>query len=203
MTSFIRKRFLALVILLVAAATAGAAGYRLLTTELAPASSGTALVGGPFRLTSHTGAKVSDADFRGKFMLVFFGYTYCPDVCPSELQVISAALDTLGEAGRDIVPIFVSIDPVRDTPEVVAQYIKNFHPRFVGLTGSDAEVAAMAKAYRVYYGKAEGSGDTDYLMDHSSIVYLMDREGRFLKHFSYSTDAEALARGLKEATAGR
>ena len=203
MTSFIRKRFPALVILLVAALIAGAAGYRLLTTGPAPASSGTALVGGPFRLTSHTGAKVSDADFRGKFMLVFFGYTYCPDVCPAELQVISAALDALGEAGRDIVPVFVSIDPARDTPEVVAQYIKNFHPRFVGLTGSDSEVAAMAKAYRVYYGKADGSADKDYLMDHSSIVYLMDREGRFLKHFSYSTDAEALARGLKEATAGR
>ena len=107
-------------------------------------------------------------------------------MCPSELQVISAALDKLGDDGRDIQPLFVTIDPARDTPEVVAQYVKNFHPRFVGLTGSAAEVAAMAKAYRVFYGKAEGSGTTDYLMDHSSIVYLMDREGRFLKHFGYS-----------------
>ena len=203
MSSFIRKRFIPLVILLAAAVTAGAAGYRLLTSSPAPATSGTALVGGPFRLTAHTGAKVSDQDFRGKFMLIFFGYTYCPDVCPSELQVISAALDKLGDDGRDIQPLFVTIDPARDTPEVVAQYVKNFHPRFVGLTGSAAEVAAMAKAYRVFYGKAEGSGATDYLMDHSSIVYLMDREGRFLKHFGYSTDAEGLARGLKEATAGR
>ena len=203
MSSFIRKRFIPLAILLVAAVTAGAAGYRLLTSSPASVTSGTALVGGPFRLTAHTGTKVSDQNFRGKFMLIFFGYTYCPDVCPSELQVISAALDKLGDDGRDIQPLFVTIDPARDTPEVVAQYIKNFHPRFVGLTGTDADIAAMAKAYRVFYGKADGAGATDYLMDHSSIVYLMDREGRFMKHFSYSTDADGLAAGLKEATAGR
>jgi cytochrome oxidase Cu insertion factor (SCO1/SenC/PrrC family) len=159
---------------------------------------GTALVGGPFTLTDQTGKRVTEKDYLGKYMLVFFGYTYCPDVCPTELQVISAALDKLGSKADDVQPIFITIDPERDTPEVMAQYVANFHPRLVGLTGSPAEVAVAAKVYRLYYSKVDSeAGSDDYLMDHSSIVYLMDRQGRFLKHFTYTTDAAELAKAIE------
>jgi len=167
----------------------------------APVTVGEALVGGPFTMTDHTGRRVTDQDFRGKYMLVFFGYTYCPDVCPTELQVMSAALDSMGAKADRIQPIFVSIDPDRDTPDVLKQYVSNFHPRMVGLTGSPEDVAAMAKAYRVYYRKVEeGAAGAAYLMDHSSILYLMDRDGRFATHFTYTTDAEELAKSLLAAT---
>lgn len=165
-------------------------------------STGTALIGGPFTLTDQDGRKVTDKDFRGHYMLVFFGYTYCPDLCPTELQVMSAALDSLGAKADAIQPVFISFDPERDTPEVLKQYVSNFHPRLVGLTGSPEEIAVAAKAYRVYYSKvANSSGPDTYLMDHSTITYLMDPQGRFLKHFSYSTDAAAMAKALAEATA--
>jgi protein SCO1/2 len=161
--------------------------------------SGVALVGGPFSLIDQDGRRVTEKDFLGKYMLVFFGYTYCPDICPTELQVMSAALDQMGpEAGR-IQPIFVSIDPARDTPEVLKAYVANFGPLLIGLTGSPEEVAAIAKAYRAYYAKAgNGSTATDYLMDHSSIIYLMGPDGRFVKHMPYTTDAAKLATELKE-----
>ena len=165
-------------------------------------STGTALVGGPFTLIDQTGRKVTDKDFLGKYMLVFFGYTYCPDECPTELQVMSAALDSLGPKADDIQPIFISFDPQRDTPDVLKQYVANFHPRLVGLTGSPGEIASVAKAYRVYYSKVEGaSGPDTYLMDHSTIMYLMDKQGKFLKHFTYSTDAAALAKAIEAAIA--
>ena len=185
--------------LLAALLVAGTAYYFAASIH-ATTSTGTALVGGPFSLTDQTGRKVTGKDFLGKYMLVFFGYTYCPDICPTELQVMSAALDSLGAKADDIQPIFISIDPQRDTPEVLQQYVVNFHPRLLGLTGSPEEIASVAKAYRVYYSKVEGnSGPDNYLMDHSTIIYLMDRQGKFLKHFTYSTDAAALAKAIEEA----
>ena len=167
-----------------------------------PISIGQALIGGPFTLTDQNGRKVTEKDFLGKYMLVFFGYTYCPDLCPTELQVMSAALDSLGAKADAIQPVFISFDPERDTPEVLKQYVSNFHPRLVGLTGSPEEVASAAKAYRVYYSKVANSSPDTYLMDHSTITYLMDPQGKFLKHFSYSTDAAALAKALDEAISG-
>ncbi len=188
------------VLALLAAITIAGSTYYLSVKPGAPVISGTALVGGPFSLTDQTGRRVDEKDFLGKYMLVFFGYTYCPDVCPTELQVMSAALDSLGAKGDSIQPIFITVDPQRDTPEVMKQYVANFHPRLLGLTGSAEEIAAVAKAYRVYYSKVESNTGPDaYLMDHSSIVYLMDRDGRFLKHFTYSTDSAALAKDLAEA----
>lgn len=164
-----------------------------------PQGSGVALVGGPFSLLDQDGRRVTEKDFRGKYMLVFFGYTYCPDVCPTELQVMTAALDQLGAEADRIQPVFVSVDPARDTPEVLKAYVGNFGPRLVGLTGTPEEVAAIAKAYRVYYAKAgDGSSSTDYLMDHSSIIYLMAPDGSFAKHMPYTTDAAKLAAELKE-----
>ena len=191
----------AILALLAALLIAGTA-YYIANQPRGPISIGTALVGGPFTLTDHTGLKVTDKDFRGHYMLVFFGYTYCPDLCPTELQVMSAALNSLGTMADDIQPIFITFDPQRDTPEVLKQYISNFHPRLIGLTGTPEEIAVAAKAYRVYYNKLENtSGPDTYLMDHSTITYLMDKQGKFLKHFSYSTDAAALAQDLEKLIA--
>lgn len=159
------------------------------------------LIGGSFTLVDQDGKTVTEKDFKGKPMLVYFGYTFCPDVCPTELQVMASALDQLGEAGSDIQPVLISIDPDRDKPEVIKEYIGNFHERLIGLTGSPEQIAAVAKLYRVYYSKvADKGGDANsYTMDHSSIVYLMDKNGNFIKHFNYGTSPENMAKGIKEA----
>jgi protein SCO1/2 len=188
----------AAVVLLVAA---GLGGYALMSRYMAgPGGTGVALVGGPFSLTDQDGRKVSEKDFLGRHMLIFFGYTYCPDICPTELQVMMAALDAMGPAGEKIQSVFISIDPERDTPEVLKVYVGNFGPRLIGLTGTVGEIAAVAKAYRVYYAKAGDQASPDsYLMDHSSIIYLMGPDGRFVKHFPYTTDVAKLTAELKEA----
>lgn len=160
---------------------------------------GTPRIGGPFQLTDHTGKRVTEKDFAGRFMLVFFGYTYCPDICPGELQVMTAALEHLGEKGKKVTPVFVTIDPRRDTAEQMASYVSNFHERLVGLTGSFDEIRAIAKAYGVYYARAKGDdSSTEYLMDHTSIVYLMGPDGQYKKHFSYGTDPKKMAEGISE-----
>ncbi len=188
---------LAVIILLIAA---GIGSYAYMNRALhQQQGSGVALVGGPFSLVNQDGRRVTEKDFLGRYMLVFFGYTYCPDVCPTELQVMSAALDQMGPEADRIQPVFVSIDPARDTPEVLKAYVGNFNPRLIGLTGTPEEVATIAKAYRAYYAKAGNAGAaTDYLMDHSSIIYLMGPDGRFVKHMPYTTDAAKLATELKE-----
>jgi cytochrome oxidase Cu insertion factor (SCO1/SenC/PrrC family) len=198
----LNTRLFALLTLLIALGILGAAALTVLKPALGPVTTGEALVGGPFSLTTHTGERVSNETFRGKFMLLVFGFTYCPDVCPTELQVVSAALDQMGAKAADIQPLFVTIDPERDTPAALAPYVGNFHPRLVGLTGTAEEIRSIAAAYRVYYARAKGGSGDDYLMDHSSIIYLMDRDGRFLKHFSYTTDAAALAEGISRAIGG-
>jgi protein SCO1/2 len=180
---------------------AGLGGYAWMSRHLAqPGGTGVALVGGPFSLTDQDGRRVSEKDFLGKHMLVFFGFTYCPDICPTELQVMTAALDALGPDAEKIQPVFVSVDPERDTPAVLKSYVANFSPRLVGLTGTPEEIAAMAKAYRVYYAKSGNqSSPEDYLVDHSSIIYLMGPDGRFIRHFPYTTDVAKLTAELKEA----
>jgi protein SCO1/2 len=163
-------------------------------------SSGTALIGGPFELTDHNGQRVTERDFLGKYMLIFFGFTYCPDVCPSELQVMSAALDELGSEADRVRPILITIDPERDTPDVMKQYVSNFHSSLIGLTGSPDDIRKVASAYRVYYARQPGKeNDPDYTMDHSTILYLMGPDGKFLQHFTYGTDAKALALKLRDA----
>jgi cytochrome oxidase Cu insertion factor (SCO1/SenC/PrrC family) len=182
-------------------AAAGLATYALMQSPQRVAQvTGTADVGGAFSMVSHTGAAVTDKAFLGRPTLLFFGFTFCPDVCPTELQVITAALDQLGEKGKDIQPLFVSIDPARDTPQVMADYVGNFGPRWTGLTGTAEQVAGIARAYKVYFARQENtSSPADYLMDHSSIIYLMGADGRFLRHFSYTTDAKSLADGIAQA----
>jgi protein SCO1/2 len=160
-------------------------------------SSGTALVGGPFSLVGTDGKPVTDRDFRGRYMLIFFGFTHCPDICPAELQVIAQALEQLGDKAKNVVPIFITLDPERDTPEAMGSYVKSFGPNFVGLTGSPEAIAAAAKAYRVSYAKVEDKESAaNYGVDHSALVYLMDPEGRYVTHFSYGLSAEQMAEKL-------
>ncbi|MCC6718674.1 MAG: SCO family protein [Acetobacteraceae bacterium] len=153
-------------------------------------------VGGPFELVDQNGKPVSERDFRGRFMLLFFGFTHCPDVCPTELQVLADVLEQLGPRAARVAPIFVTVDPERDTPAVLAEYVKLFDPRLIGLTGTEAQIAAMAKAYRVYYAKVTPPGASTYLMNHSSFVYLMGPDGAFRGLFRYGTPAEEIARAI-------
>jgi protein SCO1 len=128
---------------------------------------------------------------------VFFGFTHCPDICPAELQVIAAALDRLGDKASKIVHIFISLDPERDTPEIMTAFVKSFGPNFVGLTGSPEAIAAAAKAYRIAYTKVENkSSPQDYSVDHSALVYLMDPDGNYLAHFAYGMSAQEMAEKL-------
>jgi cytochrome oxidase Cu insertion factor (SCO1/SenC/PrrC family) len=158
---------------------------------------GQALVGGPFTLTDQTGKRVTDRDFHGKFLLVYFGFTNCPDVCPTALQVMAAALDKLGPNAERITPVLITVDPEHDTPALLAAYVASFHPRLVGLTGSPAEIDAAAKAYRVYVKKVPDPKSTaGYTMDHSSIIYVMGPDGAYRTHFTHATSADAMAERL-------
>ena len=156
-------------------------------------------LGGPFSLTDQNGQQRSDSEFRGKYMLVFFGYTFCPDVCPTTLAVMAAALDKMGAGADRIVPIFISIDPDRDKPEVLKAYLSAFGPRFVGLTGTEDEIAATAKAYRVYVQAHKDDG-ANYTVDHSGVVYLMDKSGAFLANYSLDASPDKLAADLTKQT---
>jgi protein SCO1/2 len=174
-------------------------------TPAAP-DSGTADVGGPFALTDQFGVRRTDADFRGKFMLVFFGYTFCPDVCPTTLAIEAEALDKLGAPANRIAPIFITVDPKRDTQEKLKAYLASFdarpagaRPNFVGMTGSDSEIAETAKAYRVYYqahldGRTENGAD--YSIDHTGNIYLMSPEGKFVAYYSQGILADEMAADL-------
>ena len=176
-----------------------AAGFSLSLRYDGPKGSGTATIGGPFTLINQKGETVTEKTYAGKYMLMFFGFTFCKDVCPTELQVMTAALAQMGADADKIIPIIVSVDPERDTPEVMATYVSSFDKRLQGLTGSSEQVAAIAKAYHVFYKKVPDPNDPkDYEMDHSSILYVMGPDGKFLKHFTYSTDAKALAQDLEK-----
>jgi protein SCO1/2 len=153
-----------------------------------------AQVGGPFTLTDHTGKRVSNEDFRGKHILIFFGYTFCPDICQIGLQTIGASLDLLGDRANQVVPIFITLDPERDNVSAMADYLTNFDGRLIGLTGSVDEIAGVAKAFHAYSVKTGDSdaGD-DYLLDHTSIYYLLDENGDYAAHFAYGRSAEQIA----------
>jgi cytochrome oxidase Cu insertion factor (SCO1/SenC/PrrC family) len=155
-------------------------------------------VGGPFTLTDHTGKTRSDTDFRGKFLLVYFGYTYCPDICPTDLAQISQAIDKLGAAGDDVQPLFISIDPERDTPSVLAQYVAMFHPRLIGLTGAPEQVRAVADSYKVYYAKYFPPDGSVYLIDHSGFTYLMGPSGEYLGFFPPGTPSDRMVEIIRQ-----
>ncbi|HEX4192375.1 MAG TPA: SCO family protein [Stellaceae bacterium] len=162
----------------------------------ATSSTAGAAIGGPFTLVDGDGKTVTDQRYRGKLLLIYFGYTFCPDVCPTTLNNIAQALVALGPQADSVVPLFITVDPRRDTPSVIGHYVKSFDPRIVGLTGSDAQIAAVAKEYHVYYA-AQPAQHGDYLVDHSSLVYLMDRNGKFLKVFAGSLSGGEMADAIR------
>ena len=165
---------------------------------------GRAEVGGPFRLIDHNGKTVTDADFRGRYMLIYFGYSFCPDVCPTTLAVMAQALEKLGSKSQRIVPILITIDPERDTPQVLAEYMKAFGPSFVGLTGSEAAIKDAEKKYRVYAAKkpldsSKGS-EGNYGVDHSSVLYLMGPDGKLVNFYDEAVSPDDLAKDLRLRT---
>ena len=154
-------------------------------------------IGGPFTLVDQNGKTRADAEFRGKLMLIYFGYANCPDVCPTELQTMSEALEQLGPGAAEVQPIFITVDPERDTPPQLANYAQNFDPRFVMLTGSEAQIDEAARGYRVYHRRSERA-DGEIQVDHSSFIYLMGRDGRYLAHFGPGTKPETIAASIRK-----
>lgn len=153
-------------------------------------------VGGPFRLLDQSGRAVTEADFKGKPFLVFFGFTHCPDICPTTLFEISEVLRRLGPDAGKTAALFITVDPERDTPEKLKDYLSSFHARVVGLTGAPAEVGEALKVYRVYAKKVPLAGG-GYTMDHSTVVYLMDKDGRFVAPFNLKRTADEAAADLR------
>jgi protein SCO1 len=173
--------WLALACLLFSApATANEANEPSATELIEGLISGRAPVGAPFELTDQTGRRRTDADFRGKLIVLYFGYTYCPDVCPTELQSISLALDKLGAAAEAVQPLFITVDPERDTPVRLAEFVSSFHPHLIGLTGSAADIRKTAHAYRTFFIKNGAAAPGDYTVDHTGFIYLVGKDGRYL-----------------------
>ena len=161
-------------------------------------AAGAALIRSEFSLVDQTGKPVTNRDYEGKWQLVFFGYTYCPDICPTTLNDVALVLDDLGDEAAELQPLFITVDPERDTPEVMAEYVSNFDPRIVGLTGTPEQIKHAAQAFRAYYAKVEQNGAADgYTMDHSAFIYLMRPEGAYATHFSPSEDPAAMAEKIR------
>jgi protein SCO1/2 len=159
--------------------------------------SGRAPVGGPFELTDQTGHRRTDVDFRGKLVVLYFGYSYCPDVCPTELQSISLALDKLGAAADTVQPLFITVDPERDTPARLADFISSFHPRLICLTGSLAEIRKTAIAYRTFFAKSGATTPDDYSVDHTGFIYLLGKDGRYLGFLPPGLAPDAIADAIR------
>jgi protein SCO1/2 len=203
MAELVRSRLFAIAAATVLALVViGAAAWLVLTPATRSMAGGEALVGGPFTLVDQHGAEVTEQDFAGRYMLIYFGYTYCPDFCPMSLSNMAQALDLLPPAqAEQVAPILITVDPERDTVEQLAEYAPLFHPRLVALTGSVEQVRQAAKAYRVYFSKADNGDPDAYLMDHSTFIYLMGPDGRYVRHFSHSAAPEEIAAGIEAAIA--
>lgn len=203
MSELVRSRPFAIAAATVLALMAiGAATWFVLTPATRSMAGGEALVGGPFTLTDQHGAAVTEQDFAGRYMLIYFGYTYCPDFCPMSLSDMTQALDLLPpEQAEQVVPILITVDPERDTVEQLAEYAPLFHPRLVALTGTPEQTRQAAKAYRVYFSKAGNGDGSDYLMDHSTFIYLMGPDGKYVRHFSHAATPEEIAAGIAAAIA--
>lgn len=197
------RRLLIIAVLAVAASTAISWAWRAVSSGLQPLptirTSGNAAIGGPFTLIATNGEIVADQTYRGKWLVIFFGYTFCPDVCPTALSNMTVAIETLGPDAAKLQPLFITVDPERDTRDVLTEYLKSFDPRILGLTGTRAQVNNVLKQYRVYVAlqKSE-AGDKDYLVSHSGYIYLMNPEGKFVKVIQGSEDGEKIAAWLRK-----
>jgi protein SCO1/2 len=182
----------------IAVATAGWSLWPAASDERSPAALMDAVmwnkepIGGPFALIDHTGKQRTNVDFRGQLLLIYFGFTYCSDVCPVDLQSISTAIDKLGPAGDAVQPLFITVDPEKDTPEQLKGYVALFHPRLIGLTGSTKQIKQVARAYKVYYAKSEPAKKTGYNIDHTGFIFLLDRDGKYLGFFPPGTSADRM-----------
>jgi protein SCO1/2 len=157
-------------------------------------------IGGSFKLSSHEGRPFSSDSLEGKPYALFFGFTNCPDICPAELQVMAASLDELATKADKVAPIFITLDPERDTPEAVGAYVKNFGTRFIGLSGSPEDIGKASKAYRVAHSKfvpEAGDDKTNYSVDHTAFVYLMGADGQYITHFPYGTPSAKMVETLR------
>jgi protein SCO1/2 len=160
-------------------------------------------VGGPFALVDHNGRSRTDEDFRGKLVLVYFGFTYCPDICPTDLQNIGLALDQLGQEAEKVQPLFITVDPERDTAEHLKEYLQSFHPSFIGLTGDTSAIRAAADAFKVYYARVSNGQGDDYTVDHTAFIYLMGADGGYVGFFPPGTSSERIAEMLRKQLARR
>ncbi|HKM70147.1 MAG TPA: SCO family protein [Stellaceae bacterium] len=204
MARILPRRFVPVAVLLAGFVILGAGAFLALSLHETPrGAAGTLLasaIGGPFQLVDQNGKTVTNADLKGKWSLVYFGYTHCPDACPTALNDISIALDELGPKRDAVRPVFITVDPERDTPEVLKSYVTAFDAPILALTGTPEEIAQAAKGYRVYYAKHPETGG-DYSMDHSSVIYVMDPEGRFTASFTHENTPEQIAERLKKLLA--
>jgi len=171
------------------------AGAARLMNEL---MSGKGSVGGPFTLTDQDGGRRSLSDFRGKLVLLYFGFTYCPDVCPTDLMAVGNLVRSLGPEGDQLQPVFVTLDPERDTRDILRAYANSFHPRFISLSGTEDEIRRVATSYKVFFEKVRPPGTGTYFIDHSAYVFLLDRDGRFITLFPPGTPQERMAVMVRE-----
>lgn len=154
-------------------------------------------IGGPYSLIAQDGNRVTDESFQGKFQLIFFGFTFCPDVCPTELSRIADAMQRMGPDAEKVQPIFITVDPERDTPEAMGEYVRHFDQRIVGLTGSREEIDQVIATYRVFARKVQEPNSNQYVMDHSTFLYLLGPDGEFVTMYRYGTEPDELAKSLK------
>lgn len=177
----------------------GAVEIQAVPQKTVVTSSSKALIGGAFSLTDQNSNIVTDKNLEGKVSLVFFGFTHCPEVCPTALSVISQAMEQLGEDATKMQTVFITVDPERDTQEVMKEYIANFNPDIIGLTGSREDIKQVVAAYRVYVSKAADEEDPEnYMMDHSGYIYIMDKNGEYASHLSHESNAEAIANSVRK-----
>jgi len=189
-----RKQKVRILISLILAIIAAIIWLKALNVEEAPtaAENSRALIGGSFALTNHLNEPVTDEDFKGKYMIVYFGYTFCPDVCPMDLQIMADSLYYLNpQQLEQITPVFVTIDPDRDTVDIMAEYVNYFHKDLIGLTGTPKQIDVIKNAFRVYAAKADDS--RDYLLNHTAYTYFMDKDGSLLQHFNHGVEPEQMA----------
>jgi cytochrome oxidase Cu insertion factor (SCO1/SenC/PrrC family) len=165
--------------------------------------SGRGNIGGPFSLTDQRGQPAGPAQWHGKIVLLYFGYMSCPDACPTDLAAIGAAIRLLGPLGSQVQPVFITLDPARDKPELIGRYAETFHPRFAALSGSETQTKQIATAYKVYYEKVPVRGTNQYAIDHTSFTYVLDAEGRFAGFFPPGTSAARMAERVRAMLSAR